>query len=236
MTNTSQILDEALDADASLEQSPTVDSSSASQDTLSSSPNRKIRKDDVIQIFRLRSVTTSAVSREQVLRIKKVHDMISDGARFSFNYVTFLLIAGTIAGLGLVTDSTTTVISSMLLSPIMGPVIGMAYGVIIWDWPLIKRSAKTEVISILICIIAGLVIGFSTFWTNMAQTWPTMEMYGRSSKYGFLAGIPIAFLSGMGVALSVMDDQVSNLVGVAISASLLPPSGKLLSLKNSSLL
>lgn len=41
-----------------------------------------------------------------------------------------------------------------------------------------------------------------------------------------MAGIPIAFFSGLGVALSVLDDQTSSLVGVAISASLLPPAGK----------
>ena len=52
-----------VDASSALEQKPT----SASQDTLSSSPSRKIRKDDIVQIFRLRSITTSSVSREQVL-------------------------------------------------------------------------------------------------------------------------------------------------------------------------
>jgi len=214
-----------VNASSALEQTPTVDSS-ASQDTLSSSPSRKIRKDDIVQIFRLRSVTTSSVSREQVLRIRKVHDMISDGVKFNFNYVTFLHIASIVAALGLATDSSTTVISSMLLSPIMGPVIGMAYGVIIWDWPLIKRSVKIELISIILCLILGLIIGFSTYWTHMAYAWPTEEMYSRSSRHGFLAGIPIAFFSGMGVALSVLDDHVSSLVGVAISASLLPPAGK----------
>lgn len=35
---------------------------------------------------------------------------------------------------------------------------------------------------------------------------------------------PIAFFSGLGVALSILDDQTSSLVGVAISASLLPPA------------
>ena len=40
----------------------------------------------------------------------------------------------------------------------------------------------------------------------------------------------IAFFSGLGVALSVIDDQTSSLVGVAISASLLPPAGKILML------
>ena len=54
--------------------------------------------------------------------------MISHGAKFNFNYATFLLTASIVAGLGLVTGSSVTVISSMLLSPIMGPVT-YRYGV-----------------------------------------------------------------------------------------------------------
>ena len=49
-------------------------------------------------------------------------------------------------------------------------------------------------------------------------------MVSRGTKTTFLAGIPIAFFSGLGVALSVLDDSTSSLVGVAISASLLPPA------------
>jgi len=60
----------------------------------------------------------------------------------------------------------------------------------------------------------------------MAEDWPTSEMLSRGTRETLLAGIPIAFFSGLGVALSVLDDQTSSLVGVAISASLLPPAGK----------
>ena len=60
----------------------------------------------------------------------------------------------------------------------------------------------------------------------MAEDWPTQEMLSRGTRTTFLAGIPITFFSGLGVAVSVLDDQTSSLVGVAISASLLPPAGK----------
>jgi len=58
----------------------------------------------------------------------------------------------------------------------------------------------------------------------MATEWPTNEMLSRGTRTTFLAGFPIAFFSGLGVAVSVLDDQTSSLVGVAISASLLPPA------------
>ena len=96
-----------------------------------------------MQIFRP-SVTTGVVSRKQVIRIRKMHDKISEGVNWDFNYGTLLVIACLVSGLGLVTNSSTTVISSMLLSPFMGPVIGISYGVIIWDTTLIKRSLRNE--------------------------------------------------------------------------------------------
>jgi len=124
-----------------------------------SSP-RKMKKDDVKGIFRA-STTVGSVSTDQIVRIKKMHDKISDGVNWDFNYSCLITVASIVAGLGLATNSATTVISSMLLSPIMGPVIGMSYGLIIWDLPLIKRSARNELLSILACTIFGVLFGKS---------------------------------------------------------------------------
>ena len=122
------------------------------------------------------------------------------------------------------TNSSTTVISSMLLSPIMGPVIGMSYGLVIWDIDLIKKSAKVELISIIICILFGCILTICVSWTQVANGWATDEMLARGTQQTFLTGIPIAFFSGIGVALGLLDESTSSLVGVAISASLLPPA------------
>lgn len=98
---------------------------------------------------------------EQIIRIKRMHHKISEGVEWDFNYSCLLTVASIIAGIGLAIDSSTTVISSMLLSPIMGPVlgIGMSYGLIIWDIPLIKRSMKNELLSIMYIITFGFLIG-----------------------------------------------------------------------------
>ena len=64
----------------------------------------------------------SEVTIEQIERVKLMHDKFVDGTVFSFNYNTLLLVASVIAGLGLVSNSTASIIASMLVSPIMGPV------------------------------------------------------------------------------------------------------------------
>mmetsp|Transcript_23233 Transcript_23233/g.54787 ORF Transcript_23233/g.54787 Transcript_23233/m.54787 type:complete len:347 (+) Transcript_23233:271-1311(+) len=185
---------------------------------------RKIRREDVQRVFEKSTTTGVRVSQDQIERIRAIHHKISEGARMNFNYCSLLVIASVVAGLGLAVDSSATVVSSMLLSPIMGPVIGMSYGVIIWDVPLIKRSAIIECVSILLCLVFGAIIGLCTMWTDLVQSWPTSEMMSRGTRETFLCGIPIAFFSGLGVAMSVLDDQTGSLVGAAISASLLPPA------------
>jgi len=49
-------------------------------------------------------------------------------------------------------------------------------------------------------------------------------MLNRATPSSFYSGITIAFLTGMGVALTVFDDTMSKLVGVAVSASIIPPA------------
>ena len=112
-------------------------------------PHRKIFKT---------SATMGTVTWEQLERIANMHDKLAAGVDMDFNYLTLLLVASVVAGLGLALDSSTTVISSMLLSPIMGPVLGMSYGLVIWDWTLIKRSMRNETVSIVICVLFGVLI------------------------------------------------------------------------------
>ncbi len=58
----------------------------------------------------------------------------------------------------------------------------------------------------------------------MAERWPNSEQVGRCTWENFFVGLPVAFFSGLGVAVGLLDDQTNSLVGVAISASLLPPA------------
>jgi uncharacterized hydrophobic protein (TIGR00271 family) len=149
---------------------------------------------------------------------------MEEGVNFSFNFNVLLLVASILAGLGLVSNSSATIIASMLVSPIMGPVVGLAYGTTISDWKLVRRSLRNETICLAFCIIMGTVIAGITGPTSVAEDWPTAEMSGRGTWENFLIGLPVAFFSGLGVAVSLLDEQTASLVGVAISASLLPPA------------
>jgi hypothetical protein len=114
----------------------------------------------------------------------------------------------------------------MLVSPIMGPILAITFGTMIENKELVHMGLINEVVSLFICIL----VGFITAWIFIAcdahneWIWPTNEMGGRGTSVGILTGIAIATPSGVGVALSILSNNTSSLVGVAISASLLPPA------------
>lgn len=193
-------------------------------DPLISKPTTKgVKLKDMADVLRT-SVQISSVTMEQIQRVRQMHKKFSEGTEFDFNYSTLLVVASVLAGLGLASGSGTTVIASMLVSPIMGPVVACAYGITISDYRLVYKALKTEVLSLLLCIAIGAIIGICTSWTSLAEEWPNSEQLTRTTWQNFWVGLPIAFFSGLGVAVSLLDDQTNSLVGVAISASLLPPA------------
>ena len=96
----------------------TFDQATAATERTPGGTPRKVQREDVRAVFRA-STTTGRVTVEQIQRIKMMHDKIADGVDFDFNYCCLLMVASIVAGLGLALGSSTTVISSMLLSPIM---------------------------------------------------------------------------------------------------------------------
>jgi uncharacterized hydrophobic protein (TIGR00271 family) len=159
------------------------------------------------------------------LRIEQVREQIVEQAAFSFDFIALVIIASILAGVGLATNNTVVIVASMLVSPIMGPVLGMTFGGRIRDWPLARSSFKVEIYALAICIFVGVSIALTAGFTDSAELWPTNEMQIRGDVEGLYTGIAIAIPSGMGVSLSILGENTSSLVGVAISASLLPPAG-----------
>ncbi len=109
----------------------------------------------------------------------------------SLDFLALLIIASILAGIGLITNSTVVIVASMLVSPIMGPVMGMTFGTRVLDWKLARESALVEVSALAIAIVIGAIVGFGSSW-SLGDTWPNDEMGSRGDVAGLITGIAIA--------------------------------------------
>jgi len=163
------------------------------------------------------------------LAYDEVYDTIDGQLHLTFDYLALIAVGAVIAAIGLLTDSAVAVVASMLVSPLMGPIVGMTFSAIIRDKAMFYKSFRNESIGVFVCFLTGALMGFITAPILDSPIDP-MTAFGDntqiSSRGVWIAlawGAGVAAPSGVGVALGVSSDQVSALIGVAISAALLPP-------------
>jgi len=158
------------------------------------------------------------------LTVETIYSNACNNNNMTFDFLTFLIMAGLIAAAGLAGNSVVTVVAAMLVSPLMGPIIAFSLGVLIRDWDLVAKGLRNEVCSLCICVTLGFIYAFPFLPFSQALEWPTAEMDGRGQALNLVFGVLVASPSGIAVALSLTASNVAGLVGVAISASLLPPA------------
>jgi uncharacterized hydrophobic protein (TIGR00341 family) len=176
--------------------------------------------------------------REATLAVEEIYDNVKKQASLSFDFISFVIFSAVIAGIGLAQNNVTIIVASMLLSPLMGPMLGVALGYVVNDNALFLKGTKNELIALGLSFAVGAVLG-ALIPPMMAvlspSATPLMDVVTADMNAGNLTEITrragfsaldvgIAIFSGGAVAVSITKGDMSSLVGVAISAALMPPA------------
>lgn len=149
---------------------------------------------------------------------QKVIENIRRGVEFRGVNLWILILAVLIASIGLNVDSTPIIIGAMLISPLMGPIIGTGLAVGINDMELLKRSLH----NLLVAALFG--VGAATLYFILSPLdGKAPELLAHTSPT--LYDVMIALLGGAAgfLALSTTGNHIQVIVGVAISTALMPP-------------
>lgn len=142
---------------------------------------------------------------------------IREGVSFRGTNILILIVAIFIASLGLNTNSTAVIIGAMLISPLMGPIIGIGLAVGIQDFELMKRSFRNLMMAALFSIATSCVY-FLISPVNEGHS----ELLARTSPT--IYDVFIGFFGGAAGILAIGSRMKGNVLpGVAIATALMPP-------------
>lgn len=135
----------------------------------------------------------------------------------SSSYYVMLFISGIIAALGLLAGSAAAIIGAMIVAPLMGPIVGMAFAITVGNRRLLKRSGISvfsgSVLTVATAYFLCSIVGISSMNPEILQrTQPT------------LIDLVIGLAAGSAGAFAQTRREVADaLPGVAIAVALVPP-------------
>lgn len=142
---------------------------------------------------------------------------IREGVSFRGINILILIVAIFIASLGLNTNSTAVIIGAMLISPLMGPIIGIGLAVGIHDFDLMKRSFRNLMMATIFSVATSCVF-FLISPVNEGHS----ELLARTSPT--IYDVFIGFFGGAAGILAIGSKVKGNVIpGVAIATALMPP-------------
>lgn len=122
-----------------------------------------------------------------------------------------------VASVGLNVNSTAVIIGAMLISPLMGPIVGAGFALGIYDFVLLKKSLRN------LLNATGVSLAVSTFYFYLSPFKDVQsELLARTSPN--IYDILIAFFGGVvGVIAITRSEKGNPIPGVAIATALMPP-------------
>ncbi len=164
------------------------------------------------------AATSASATREEL------YSQIEKGARIDSNYLLLTLLSTVVAAIGLIEDNIAIVIGAMVIAPLLGPNIALAFASSLGDGRLVFESLKAGLAGLALAFAVSLLIGL--VWpVNLgggAVLAASSEILARTNVG--LDGVALALASGAAAVLSLTTGLSSTLVGVMVAVALLPPT------------
>ncbi len=144
---------------------------------------------------------------------QKVHSL----SKLDFNFIAWTILSSILAAMGLIGDDYVTLIASMIVAPLMGPIVGIAFGALTSNQKILREGLLSEAVGVFISIFIGFVIGLTY---QLTQNEPSAFIIARGEPN--IINLIIAIASGLTAGICFVSGTSLILIGVAAAAALLP--------------
>ena len=169
--------------------------------------------------------SSKGVNREEIFA------NIGEISGFSFPYLLMNMLAAALATFGLINNDVVVIISSMIVAPLLGPIVLASLGLLSLETTsYVKKGIFAEFTGILVTIAFGGIIGYVFNYlspidltsTDSGGSFVFSEILNRTALT--IPIISLALLGGLAAGIIVARGLDVSIVGVAIAASLCPPA------------
>ncbi|MDH7974192.1 DUF389 domain-containing protein [Sphingomonas sp. AR_OL41] len=141
---------------------------------------------------------------------------ITEESGWSPRFAFMTMMSAGIAVLGLLLSSPAVVIGAMLISPLMGPILGLGFSLALFDFVETRRSLTALLVGMIVAVaFTALIVLASPLKA------PTAEILARTRPNLF--DLLVALFAALAGTFAIIRGRGETIVGVAIATALMPP-------------
>ena len=148
---------------------------------------------------------------------EELYQKIVAGTKLDSNFIYMVIMSTIVAAIGLLEDNVAVVIGAMVIAPLLGPNMALAFATTLGEGELLWSAIKANIAGLFIALGLSILI---------ALVWPlnfnSHELMARTDVG--MDGIALALVSGAAAVLSLTAGSSNSLVGVMVAVAILPPT------------
>jgi len=146
----------------------------------------------------------------------ELYESLSEASDLTTVYPVMVFLSTIVAAIGLIWSDGAVIVGAMVIAPLLGPNIALAFASILGDTGLARRSLRTMAVGFavaaVISVLIGLVVGVQPGSPEIASR--------VGADFGHIA---LALAAGAAGSLAFTTGVPAALVGVMVAVALLPP-------------
>jgi uncharacterized hydrophobic protein (TIGR00341 family) len=171
------------------------------------------RKEEAADVDKAKAAS-GAQTREEL------YNGIERGARLDSTFLLLVFLSTIVASIGLIENNIAVIVGAMVIAPLLGPNIALAFATSLGDRELIWQALKTNLAGLSLTLLMTIAIGMA--WPSHLNSFEILVRTDVKPD-----GIVLALASGAAAVLSLATGLSSALVGVMVAVALLPPAATL---------
>ena len=147
---------------------------------------------------------------------EELYSEITESVCLDRVFIATTILSSIVAAVGLMRDDVAIIIGAMVIAPLLGTNVAMAFASTLGDFPLLRRAALVNVLGLVLAFVIALVVG------TFAAVDPSVPSIDARTHLG-LGDLTLALAAGTAGTLAFTRGFSGAVIGVMVAVALMPP-------------